>query len=82
MTETLPATDPVAGRSVERLDRARLEQDDRVTTLFRRWPDLSDAEIAELRSLWDRQIAERRDRSKARAADLASAFLADRDPAR
>ena len=63
MTETLPAIDPAAGRSVERLDRAREE---RVTELFRRWPELSPAELEELRSLWDEHIAERR-RSGSRA---------------
>ena len=57
MTETLPAIDPAVGRSAERLDRAREE---RVTELFRRWPELSEAERAELRSLWNLHIAERR----------------------
>jgi len=57
MTETLPAIDPATGRSVERLDRAC---EDRVTELFRRWPELSRAEHDELRSLWDEHIAERR----------------------
>jgi hypothetical protein len=57
MTETLPAIDPAPGRSEERLDRARYE---RVAELFRRWPELSPAELDELRALWDLHIAERR----------------------
>jgi hypothetical protein len=57
MTETLPAIDPAVGRSAERLDRAREE---RITALFRRWPELSPTELDELRSLWDLHIAERR----------------------
>ena len=57
MTETLQAIDPAVGRSAERLDRAR---DDRITELFRRWPELSTAELDELRWLWGRHIAERR----------------------
>jgi hypothetical protein len=52
VVETLPVGDP-SGRSEERLDSAKEE---RLTSLFRRWPALTDEEVSELRGLWEERI--------------------------
>jgi hypothetical protein len=38
------------------VERARVEQDRRLTALFRRWPRLSRRELGELRRLHDERI--------------------------
>jgi hypothetical protein len=55
LVETVPIADP-SGSSGERLDSAA--QEERLTSLFRRWPALRDHELGELRRLWDERVRE------------------------
>jgi hypothetical protein len=52
--ESLVKTLPVGDRSDERPEDASREE--RLTTLFRRWPALADQELSELRRLWDARV--------------------------
>jgi hypothetical protein len=51
--ETLPVDDP-SGLAEERLDTAAHEE--RLASLFRRWPALDDHETTELRRLWEERV--------------------------
>lgn len=53
LVETLPVADR-PGRSEQRLADATLEE--RMTSLFRRWPALTEHEAAELRRLWEARV--------------------------
>jgi hypothetical protein len=53
-TESLVKTLPVGDRSEESPEDASREE--RLTTLFRRWPALADQELSELRRLWDARV--------------------------
>jgi hypothetical protein len=55
--ETLPVSDPT-GLSEERLDDASHEE--RLESLFRRWPALDDREASELRKLWEERVLQAR----------------------
>lgn len=57
LVETLPVGDP-SGLSEERLDNAA--QEERIASLFRRWPALDDHEAAELRRLWEERVLQAR----------------------
>ena len=53
LVETRPVADR-PGRSEQRLAEAILEE--RLTSLFRRWPALTEQETAELRRLWETRV--------------------------
>jgi hypothetical protein len=50
LPEDLSALDP------HELTRARVERDDRLTSLFRRWPRLTKSELRELRSTYAERV--------------------------
>jgi hypothetical protein len=52
--ESLVKTLPVRDRSEERLEDASGEE--RLASLFRRWPALADQELRELRRLWEARV--------------------------
>jgi hypothetical protein len=52
--ESLVKTLPVGDRSEEHPEDASREE--RLTTLFRRWPALADQELSELRRLWEARV--------------------------
>jgi hypothetical protein len=52
-------------------DRASLEHENRMATLFRQWPDLDADEMRELRQLWDECVGRSKRRNRARE-DLAA----------
>jgi hypothetical protein len=54
--ETFPDSDPTAGRTEERLERAASARERRLTSLFRRWGHLNAGEVREFRRLWDERI--------------------------
>jgi len=54
MTERLP--DDLSALDGPELTRARMERDERLTSLFRRWPRLSRGELRDLRVTYAERI--------------------------
>jgi hypothetical protein len=56
MPKPTPLPDDLSSLERERLDEARAQHDERTSALFRRWPRLSNGELAELRRLWNERL--------------------------
>jgi len=54
MATTLPRD--LSALPPEELDEAKEERDNRLAPLFRRWPELTKRELADLHRLWDERL--------------------------